>query len=307
MSAATLIDGAKHAIDLRDRTRERAIAFRSSFGRRPRLDVIIVGDHPASRSYVASKTRQAIETEIDGRLIELADNVDADGLLGRIRELNDSPEVDGILVQLPLPKDLNASAVLDQIDPAKDVDGFHPLNVGRLFTASVIEPEKMIVPCTPLGSWLMLQETIGQKQLSAKNAVIVGRSNIVGKPMAQLLLASNCTVTLAHSRTSDLAALCRTADILVAAIGRPEMIRGSWIKPGAVVIDVGINRIPTADGKTRIVGDVATQEAMSIASFVTPVPGGVGRMTVACLLFNTLVAAERRAAQEGRRLEGRRS
>jgi methylenetetrahydrofolate dehydrogenase (NADP+) / methenyltetrahydrofolate cyclohydrolase len=295
MSVATLIDGAKHAMDLRARTRVRAQTFRASFGRRPRLDVIIVGDHPASRSYVTSKTKQAIETEIDGRLIELPETVGADELLGRIRQLNDNSEVDGILIQLPLPEHLDASAVLDEIDPAKDVDGFHPVNVGRLFTASVIEPEKMIVPCTPLGSWLMLRETIGQKALSGKSAVVVGRSNIVGKPMAQLLLASDCTVTLAHSRTGDLAALCRTADILVAAVGRPEMIRGSWIKPGAIVIDVGINRVPTPGGKTRIVGDVATQEAMSVASFVTPVPGGVGRMTVACLLFNTVVAAERRA------------
>jgi methylenetetrahydrofolate dehydrogenase (NADP+) / methenyltetrahydrofolate cyclohydrolase len=198
-------------------------------------------------------------------------------------------------VQLPLPGHLDGQMMIDAIHPAKDVDGFHPMNVGKLFTAAKIDPEAMLIPCTPLGSLLMLLDTVGKAGLSGKNAVVVGRSNIVGKPMAQLLLANDCTVTIAHSRTKDLPAVCREADILVAAVGRPEMVRGDWIKDGAVVIDVGINRVPTEDGKGRIVGDVATAEAMGKASHITPVPGGVGKMTVACLLHNTVVAAEARA------------
>jgi methylenetetrahydrofolate dehydrogenase (NADP+)/methenyltetrahydrofolate cyclohydrolase len=216
-------------------------------------------------------------------------------LLAEIERLNADRDVDGILVQLPLPSHLDSSFILEAIDPAKDVDGFHPANVGRLFTASKINPDQMLIPCTPLGSLLMLRATLGSDGLQGKNAVIVGRSNIVGKPMGQLLLASDCEVTIAHSRTQDLPGLCRTADILVAGVGRPEMIRGSWIKQGATVIDVGINRMPAEDGKGRIVGDVATDEAMGVAKFITPVPGGVGRMTVACLLHNTTIAAENRA------------
>ena len=291
-----LIDGALHAARLRDRTRVRAEAFAARHGRKPRLDVVIVGSHPASRSYVATKTRQAGETGIDGRLIELPESVAEGELLARIAALNARPEIDGILVQLPLPDGIDGGRVLDAIDPAKDVDGFHPLNVGRLFTAQRIDPERMLIPCTPLGSLMMLRDTLGPDGLAGKNAVVVGRSNIVGKPMAQLLLASDCTVTIGHSRTRDLPDLCRTADILVAAVGRPEMIRGSWVKPGSVVVDVGINRVPTPDGKGRLVGDVATGEALEQAAFVTPVPGGVGRMTVACLLHNTVVAAEAREA-----------
>lgn len=294
--SAVLIDGAAHAAILRAKTTARATSFFEKYGRRPRLDVIIVGDHPASRSYVATKTRQAIESGIDGRLIELPESVSKDELRKQIDQLNEASDVDGILVQLPLPAHLDSSEILEAIDPEKDVDGFHPVNVGRLFTASKIDPERMLVPCTPLGSLLMLRATLGESNLAGKNAVVVGRSNIVGKPMAQLLLTSDCTVTVAHSRTRDLVELCRTADILVAAIGRPEAVKGSWIKPGSTVIDVGINRIPTADGKGRIVGDVATKEAGEVASFITPVPGGVGRMTVACLLHNTVVAAERRSS-----------
>jgi methylenetetrahydrofolate dehydrogenase (NADP+) / methenyltetrahydrofolate cyclohydrolase len=291
----TLIDGNVHAAHLRAKTKARAEEFAMRHGRRPRLDVIIVGDHPASRAYVRTKTKMAEETAIDGRLIELPETIARDGLLAQVARLNEDRGVDGILVQLPLPDEIDSQLIIHAINPAKDVDGFHPMNVGKLFTASKIDPERMLLPCTPLGSLILLQATLGVGGLAGKNAVVVGRSNIVGKPMAKLLLASDCTVTVAHSKTRDLPALCRSADILVAAIGRPEMIRGDWIGEGAVVIDVGINRVPTPDGKGRIVGDVATQEAMGRASYITPVPGGVGRMTVACLLHNTIVAAEARA------------
>lgn len=295
-----LIDGAAHAAVLRDKTRVRASAFASRTGRRPRLDVVIVGDNAASRSYVGTKTRQAGETGIEGRLIELPESVTGSDLLALIAGLNADPAVDGILVQLPLPGHIDGAAVLEAIDPAKDVDGFHPANAGRLFTAARIDPERMLVPCTPLGCLLMLRDTLGADGLAGRTAVVVGRSNIVGKPMGQLLLSSDCTVVLAHSRTRDLPAVCRTADILVAAVGRAEMVRGDWIKEGATVIDVGINRVTGPDEKSRIVGDVATAEVMGRAAFVTPVPGGVGRMTVACLLHNTVVAAERAAARVGR-------
>ena len=289
-----LIDGNVHAANVRARTRVRAEAFAASHGRKPRLDVVIVGNHPASRAYVATKTKMAHETAIEGRLIELPEGIGKEALLAEIARLNADPGVDGILVQLPLPDHLDGQMMIDAINPAKDVDGFHPMNVGKLFTASRIDPEQMLIPCTPLGSLMMLVDTLGKGALSGKNAVVVGRSNIVGKPMGQLLLANDCTVTIAHSRTRDLPAVCRQADILVAAVGRPEMVKGDWIKPGAVVIDVGINRVPAGEGKSKIVGDVATAEAMGIASHITPVPGGVGKMTVACLLHNTVVAAEAR-------------
>ena len=289
-----LIDGNVHAANVRARTRVRAEAFAASHGRKPRLDVVIVGNHPASRAYVATKTKMAHETAIEGRLIELPESIGKEALLAEIARLNADPGVDGILVQLPLPDHLDGQMMIDAINPAKDVDGFHPMNVGKLFTASRIDPEQMLIPCTPLGSLMMLVDTLGKGALSGKNAVVVGRSNIVGKPMGQLLLANDCTVTIAHSRTKDLPAVCRQADILVAAVGRPEMVKGNWIKPGAVVIDVGINRVPAGEGKSKIVGDVATAEAMGIASHITPVPGGVGKMTVACLLHNTVVAAEAR-------------
>jgi len=291
----TLIDGNVHAARLREKTRARAESFALRHGRRPRLDVIIVGDHPASRAYVRTKTRVADETGIEGRLIELPEAITRDDLIGEIARLNEDGAVDGILVQLPLPDAHDPQLIIHAISPMKDVDGFHPLNVGKLFTASRIDSERMLLPCTPLGALILLQATLGVDGLAGKNAVVVGRSNIVGKPMAKLLLASDCTVTVAHSKTRDLPALCRSAEILIAAIGRPEMIRGDWIGEGATVIDVGINRVPTADGKGRIVGDVATDEAMGRAAFITPVPGGVGKMTVACLLHNTVVAAEARA------------
>ena len=289
--AAQLIDGVAHAEALNRQTRILSEGFAARRGRRPRLDVIIVGDHPASRAYVRTKTRQAGELGIDGRLIELPETIPEAELRAQISRLNTDAGVDGILVQLPLPAHINAERILDSIDPGKDVDGFHPINVGQLFTSAMVDPSRMLIPCTPLGALMMLRATVGEDGLAGRSAVVVGRSNIVGKPMAQLLLASDCTVTIAHSRTRDLEAACRGADILVAAVGRPEMVRGSWIKPGAIVIDVGINRVPTEDGTSRIVGDVATAEALRHAAFVTPVPGGVGRMTVACLLHNTIVAA----------------
>jgi len=291
----TLIDGAVHAAALRAKTRQRADIFSARHGRRPRLEVVIVGDHPASRAYVRTKTKMARDTGIDGRLIELPATTTKEALLAEIARLNIDVHVDGILVQLPLPAALDGPIVIDAIHPAKDVDGFHPLSVGKLFTAAKVDPDRMLIPCTPLGSLMLLRETLGPEGLSGKRAVVVGRSNIVGKPMAQLLLTADCTVTVAHSRSRDLPAICREADILVAAAGRPEMVRAAWIGEGATVIDVGINRVPTADGKGRIVGDVMTAEAMDRAAFITPVPGGVGRMTVACLLHNTVVAAEMRA------------
>jgi methylenetetrahydrofolate dehydrogenase (NADP+)/methenyltetrahydrofolate cyclohydrolase len=220
-------------------------------------------------------------------------------ILALIDRLNADDTVDGILVQLPLPEGIETALILERIDPAKDVDGFHPLNLGRLLAASAPAGEGMLVPCTPLGCLLLLQATLGVAGLRGKRALIVGRSNIVGKPMAALLLGADCTVTLAHSRTRDLVAECRRAEILVAAIGRPEMIRGDWVSPGTVVIDVGINRLTDPDGRSRLVGDVAFAEVAPHAAAITPVPGGVGPMTVACLLRNTLTAAHRRLGLAG--------
>jgi methylenetetrahydrofolate dehydrogenase (NADP+)/methenyltetrahydrofolate cyclohydrolase len=256
----------------------------------PGLAVVLVGEDPASQVYVRNKHRQTLEAGMNSFEHRLPADSSQQTLLDLVAELNADDAVDGILVQLPLPAQINAQAVLDTIDPAKDVDGFHVVNAGRLATGG-----DALVPCTPLGCLLLLRHFVGE--LSGLRAVIVGRSNIVGKPMAQLLLAENCTTTIAHSRTRDLAAECRQADILIAAVGRPEMIRGDWIKPGATVIDVGINRIDAADrgiGKSRLVGDVAFAEAAPFAAAITPVPGGVGPMTIACLLRNTVTAACRR-------------
>ncbi|MFD1625653.1 bifunctional methylenetetrahydrofolate dehydrogenase/methenyltetrahydrofolate cyclohydrolase FolD [Azospirillum griseum] len=259
----------------------------------PGLAVVLVGDDPASQVYVRSKARQTVAVGMRSFEHRLPATVTEDALLTVIDRLNADPAVDGILVQLPLPRPLDAARILDRIDPAKDVDGFHVVNAGRL-SAGLDAP----VPCTPLGCLLLLRQAVGA--LSGLHAVIVGRSNIVGKPLAQVLLRENCTVTIAHSRTRDLAALCRQADILVAAVGQAGLIRGDWVKPGATVIDVGINRIPTADGRTRLVGDVAFDEALAVADRITPVPGGVGPMTIACLLRNTLAAAAaRRGAAHG--------
>lgn len=255
----------------------------------PGLAVVLVGDDPASDVYVRTKAKQTVDVGMTSFEHRLPANVSEDTLLALIDALNGDDAVDGILVQLPLPAQINAQKVLRSIDPAKDVDGFHPINVGLLATGA-----GGIAPCTPYGSMLLIRSV--RADVSGLHAVIVGRSNIVGKPMAQLLLQANCTVTIAHSRSTDLPSLVRSADIVVAAVGRPEMIRGDWIKPGAIVIDVGINRVPGEAGKSRLVGDVAYAEAEAVAGAITPVPGGVGPMTIACLLRNTLEAAKARRA-----------
>lgn len=284
--SAQLIDGAAVAARLRQSIRERVTTLTSRHGRAPGLAVVLVGQDPASQVYVRNKGKATIEVGMHSIEHHLDASTSESELLTLVSRLNNDPLVDGILVQLPLPSHIDSQRVLLAIDPDKDVDGFHPINAGRLMTG-----QDGLVPCTPSGCMLLLKEAL--PSLAGMHAVVVGRSNIVGKPVAQLLLQADCTVTIAHSRTRDLPAMCRTADILVAAVGRPEMIKGEWIKTGAVVIDVGINRIATADGKTRLVGDVATQEALPHARAITPVPGGVGPMTIACLLNNTLTAFER--------------
>ncbi|TPE51726.1 bifunctional methylenetetrahydrofolate dehydrogenase/methenyltetrahydrofolate cyclohydrolase FolD [Amaricoccus solimangrovi] len=282
MSAA-IIDGKAFAARVRGEVAEGVARLRAGAGITPGLAVVLVGEDPASQVYVRNKGAQTREAGMASFEHRLADDTTEADLLALIARLNADPAVHGILVQLPLPAHIEADAVINAIDPAKDVDGFTISNVGLLATG-----QKAMVPCTPLGCLLMLRDHLGE--LSGLNAVVVGRSNIVGKPMAQLLLAENCTVTLAHSRTRDLPEVCRRADILVAAVGRPEMIRGDWVKPGATVIDVGINRVER-DGRTRLVGDVDYAAAEAVAGAITPVPGGVGPMTIACLLANTLTAA----------------
>jgi methylenetetrahydrofolate dehydrogenase (NADP+)/methenyltetrahydrofolate cyclohydrolase len=281
---ATIIDGKAFAAKVRGQVAGTVAALKER-GITPGLAVVLVGEDPASQVYVRNKGKQTLEVGMNSFEHKLpVDTAEAD-LLALIERLNADPAVHGILVQLPLPKHLNADLVINAIDPAKDVDGFHISNVGLLGTG-----QKAMVPCTPLGCLMMLRDHLGS--LSGLNAVVVGRSNIVGKPMAQLLLGDSCTVTIAHSRTKDLAEVCRGADILVAAVGRPEMIPGDWVKPGATVIDVGINRIER-DGKTKLVGDVHFESAVQVAGAITPVPGGVGPMTIACLLANTVTACHR--------------
>jgi methylenetetrahydrofolate dehydrogenase (NADP+)/methenyltetrahydrofolate cyclohydrolase len=294
MSQAKIIDGKAVAASLRAAVTRDVAAFRARHGRAPGLRVVLLGDDPASRSYVRSKERMAAEVGIDGGLIELPETTSEAELLAQVAALNHDPTVHGILVQLPLPAQIDAGRVIEAIDIAKDVDGFHPVNVGRLFSAKGALDPSLLVPCTPQGCLLLLREIMGSS-LAGQRVVVVGRSNIVGKPVAALLLGEDCTVTLAHSRTVDLPGECRRADILVAAVGRPELVRGDWIKPGATVIDVGVNRIER-DGERRLVGDVAFAEALEVAAAITPVPGGVGPMTVTCLLRNTLIAA---ANQQG--------
>jgi methylenetetrahydrofolate dehydrogenase (NADP+)/methenyltetrahydrofolate cyclohydrolase len=289
--SARIIDGKGFAEGLRARVATRVAAFAESVGRAPGLAVVLVGDDPASQVYVRNKGRQTVEAGMASVEHRLDAATPEAVLLALVAALNADPAVDGILVQLPLPPHIDERLVLANIDPAKDVDGFHVINAGRLATG-----QDALVPCTPLGCLMLLRDTLGD--LSGADAVVIGRSNIVGKPMAQLLLGESCTVTIAHSRTRDLPDVTRRADILVAAVGRPEMVRGDWIKPGATVIDVGINRIAApekGEGKTRLVGDVHFAEALAVAGAITPVPGGVGPMTIACLLRNTLVAAHRRA------------
>ena len=278
---ANIIDGKAFAAGLRGRVAA-GVSGLAARGIVPGLAVVLVGEEPASEVYVRNKGIQTREAGMNSWEHKLEASVSQDELLALIGRLNADPAVHGILVQLPLPGHMDSEAVINAIDPRKDVDGFHILNVGLLGTG-----QKSMVPCTPLGCLLMLRDRLGD--LSGLNAVVVGRSNIVGKPMAQLLLGDSCTVTIAHSRTKNLAEVCRGADILVAAVGRPRMIPGDWVKPGATVIDVGINRIEE-NGKTRLVGDVDFDSAARVAGAITPVPGGVGPMTIACLLANTLTA-----------------
>lgn len=291
--SARRIDGKAAAAQLRARVADGVAAFRETIGRAPALAVVLVGEDPASSVYVRSKGKATGEAGMISIEHKLPQTTSEEALLTLVGELNRDPNVDGILVQLPLPGQIDSAKVIDAIDPAKDVDGFHVENAGRLAVGA-----EAMVPCTPLGCLHLLKQELGD--LTGLNAVVIGRSNIVGKPMAMLLLGESCTVTIAHSRTRDLPALCRTADILVAAVGRAEMVRGDWIKPGAVVVDVGINRLPPANDseKGRLVGDVAYEEAAAVVGAITPVPGGVGPMTIAMLLRNTLVAAHRRAGLE---------
>ena len=279
-----IIDGKAFAAELRARVANAVSCLESSHGLTPGLAVVLVGEDPASEVYVRNKGKQTVEVGMASFEHRLSDQTTERELLVLIDQLNSDPTIHGILVQLPLPAQINTHAVINTIDPDKDVDGFHLINVGRLTTG-----ESGLVPCTPLGCMMLLRAYAGD--LSGQNAVIVGRSNIVGKPMAALLLAAHCTVTVAHSRTKDLTDVCRQADILIAAVGRAEMIQGDWIKPGATVIDVGINRIDGENGKKRLGGDVEFASASAVAGAITPVPGGVGPMTIACLLRNTVQAA----------------
>ena len=289
MSAA-VIDGKAFAATLRGKVAEFAATFEQSAGRKAGLAVVLVGADPASEVYVRSKGKATLECGMASFEHKLAADTSQEDLLALIGRLNVDPAVDGILVQLPLPDHLDEQAVVERIDPAKDVDGLTPVSTGRLALGL-----PGLVPCTPLGSLMLLKDRLGS--LSGLNAVVIGRSILVGKPMAQLLLAESCTVTIAHSRTRDLPEVVRRADIVVAAVGRPEMVKGSWLKPGATVIDVGINRLPPTEGasKGRLVGDVDFADAQGVAGAITPVPGGVGPMTIAVLLRNTLVAAHRNA------------
>src|SRR3954447_4836572 len=285
---AKRIDGKAAGLSMRQRVAEHVSKFEAQAGRAPGLATVLVGEDPASAVYVRSKNRATAEAGMVSFAHNLPDTTSQADLLQLVTDLNADESVDGILVQLPLPPQIDATRVIETIDPAKDVDGFHPINAGRLASGL-----SALVPCTPYGCLYLLKQELGD--LSGLMAVVVGRSNIVGKPMAQLLLGEHCTVTIAHSRTRDLPGVVRRADIVVAAVGRAEMVRGGWIKPGATVIDVGINRIPTEHGKSRLVGDVAYEEAAEVAAAITPVPGGVGPMTIAMLMRNTLVAAHRRA------------
>jgi len=286
--SARRIDGKAAAAAIREAVAGHVSAFAQRLGRPPGLATVLVGEDPASAVYVRMKNRATAEAGMAGFAHNLPAATSEADLLQLVTDLNADERVDGILVQLPLPAQIDATRVIETIEPGKDIDGFHPMNAGRLATGL-----PSLVPCTPFGCLHLLKAELGT--LAGLDAVVIGRSNIVGKPMAQLLIGESATVTVAHSKTRDLPAVVRRADILVAAVGRAEMVRGDWIKPGATVIDVGINRLPTADGKGRLVGDVAYAEAAEVAAAITPVPGGVGPMTIAMLMRNTLVAAHRRA------------
>ena len=282
------IDGKALAQELRDNLKTEVKQLQDDRGITPGLTVVLVGEDPASQIYVRNKVRQTEEVGMISNEIRMSAETSQQVLLDELDKLNKDPAVHGILVQLPLPKHIDEALVIETILPEKDVDGFHPMNSGRLYNGDAAA----LVPCTPQGCVLLAKKHLGDN-LSGLHAVVIGRSNIVGKPVSLLLLQESCTVTIAHSRTKDLPALCATADILVAAVGRPEMVRADWIKPGATVIDVGINRIPTDDGKGRLVGDVDYASVSPVAAAITPVPGGVGPMTIACLLKNTVEAARR--------------
>ena len=281
---AYAIDGKAIAAKVRSDVAADVARLKAEHGFVPGLAVVLVGEDPASKVYVRNKAQQTVEVGMQSFEHKLAEDTPEQDVLDLVAKLNADPAVNGILVQMPLPKHMDSNKVLELIDPLKDVDGFHPTNVGRLSIG-----ERALAPCTPVGSIILARSV--QDDLSGLNAVVVGRSNIVGKPMAQLLLRENCTVTIAHSRTKDLPGVVRSADLVVAAIGKPEFVKGDWIKPGAIVIDVGINRVPKEDGKSKIVGDVEYASAAQVASAITPVPGGVGPMTIACLLKNTVEAA----------------
>jgi len=286
MTEAKILDGNVFSAQLRDRITGRVAFLRDHYHVTPGLAVVLVGEDPASQVYVRMKGKRTVETGMRSFEHKLEADTTEHELLTLIAGLNSDPDVHGILVQLPLPQHIDTQKVIEAIRPDKDVDGFHPYNVGMLASGG-----DGMVPCTPLGCLMMLKDHLGD--LTGLNAVVLGRSNIVGKPMANLLIRESCTVTIAHSKTRDLPAVVRAADIVVAAVGRPLMVKGDWIKPGATVIDVGINRIDVEDGKTRLVGDVDFASAKAVAGAITPVPGGVGPMTIACLLRNTLVAAAR--------------
>jgi methylenetetrahydrofolate dehydrogenase (NADP+)/methenyltetrahydrofolate cyclohydrolase len=283
MTAYT-IDGKAIAAKVRADVAAEVARIKREHGFAPGLAVVLVGEDPASKVYVRNKAEQTVEVGMASFEHKLSEETTEAALLGLVAKLNADPAVHGILVQMPLPKHIDSAKVLESIDPAKDVDGFHPMNVGKLSIG-----ERALAPCTPVGSIILAKSV--KHDLTGLDAVVIGRSNIVGKPMAQLLLRENCTVTIAHSRTKDLPGVVRRADLVIAAIGRPEFVKGDWIKPGAIVIDVGINRVVKPDGKGKLVGDVAFAEAASVASAITPVPGGVGPMTIACLLKNTVEAA----------------
>jgi len=284
---AKLIDGRAAAARLRASVAELVVDFKAATGRAPGLAVVLVGEHPPSAAYVRSKIKATLEAGMESFEHRLPATVSQAELIDVVDRLNADSAVDGILVQMPLPPQIDERAIITRISPDKDVDGFHPENAGRL---AIGLPG--FVPCTPLGCLMLLQQELGD--LSGLDAIVVGRSNIVGKPMAQLLLQASCTVTVAHSRTRDLPAAVHRSDIVVAAVGRPELIRGSWIKPGATVIDVGQERVEQPDGTRKLLGDVAFDEAVEVAGAITPVPGGVGPMTIACLIRNTFVSAGRR-------------
>ncbi len=284
MQTTESIDGKAFAAGIRERVAGEVAQLRERHDLTPGLAVVLVGEDPASQVYVRNKGKQTVAAGMQSFEHKLPVETSQEALLALVAQLNADPAVNGILVQLPLPAQIDAEAVINALDPDKDVDGFHVGNVGRLWSGG-----RAMVPCTPLGSLMLLRDRLGS--LSGKRALVLGRSNIVGKPMAALLLGENCTVTVAHSRTGDLPARCAEADILVAAVGRAQMVKGDWIKPGATVIDVGINRIDAGEGKTRLVGDVDFESAQGVAGAITPVPGGVGPMTIACLLHNTVEAA----------------